>query len=156
MKHLRRNPNWVDCETKNCDFGWVWLQSDKTKEKRLKCAACNKIQRIKRKEIDSELEELIKNGTMKKCPKCEFPTMKDKGMCNVMHCARCGIYWNWRTFEMANNSKDLKNRARNNGTLWEPGELQYQAKLQRENLPEFIKLLERNGIKYDPNYMRGT
>merc|ERR1712039_618766 len=34
------------------------------------------------------------------------------------------------------------------GTLWESGELAYQQNLQRNNLPEFIKLLARNGIKY--------
>ncbi len=45
--------------------------------------------------------------------------------------------------------------ARSHGTLWEPGELAFQQRLQRENLPEFIALLERNGVKYDPNYRRG-
>jgi hypothetical protein len=35
------------------------------------------------------------------------------------------------------------------------GELSYQQELQRSNLPEFIALLERNGVTYDPNYVRG-
>lgn len=87
---------------------------------------------------------------------CCLLQMKDKGMCNVMHCGKCGIYWNWKTRETGTSSSQLKNKARRNGTLWEPGELRYQQELQRNNLPEFKKLLERNGIKYDPNYVRGT
>ena len=155
IKHLRRNSNWVDCTTTSCDFGWLWDPNWKSKKQRKTCKACGKTQDIKKREVDDEFGELFKNGTMRKCPKCEWPTMKDKGMCNIMQCARCSIYWNWRTRETANNSKDLKNRARNRATLWEPGELQYQQKLERENLPEFIALLAKNGIKYDPNYNRG-
>jgi hypothetical protein len=37
----------------------------------------------------------------------------------------------------------------------QPGELQYQMSLQRTNPAEFRRLLEANGIKYDPNYVRG-
>jgi hypothetical protein len=40
--------------------------------------------------------------------------------------------------------------------LWEAGELAYQQNLQRTNKKEFVKLLERNGVKYDPNYRRGS
>ena len=72
-----------------------------------------------------------------------------------VYCGQCGIYWNWRTRETGNSSTEMKSRARQQGTLWEPGELQYQQYLQKTNLKEFIKLLERNGIKYDPNYRRG-
>lgn len=35
------------------------------------------------------------------------------------------------------------------------GELEYQRNLQANNLEEFKALLERNGIKYNPNYIRG-
>ncbi len=35
------------------------------------------------------------------------------------------------------------------------GELQYQQDLERRNPKAFKELLERNGIKYDPNYIRG-
>ena len=35
------------------------------------------------------------------------------------------------------------------------GELRYQQELERSNPKAFRALLERNGIKYDPNYVRG-
>jgi hypothetical protein len=35
------------------------------------------------------------------------------------------------------------------------GELSYQQELERNNLEEFKALLERNGIEYNPNYIRG-
>lgn len=35
------------------------------------------------------------------------------------------------------------------------GELRYQQELERHNPSEFKALLERNGIKYNPNYVRG-
>ena len=43
-----------------------------------------------------------------------------------------------------------------NGQLWEAGELHYQQKLQHEDPAAFQRLLERNGMKYDPNYVRGS
>ncbi len=61
-----------------------------------------------------------------------------------------------RSRETGRTSRELKDRARSNGTLWEAGELQFQQRLERTNLPEFIKLLERNGVKYDPSYSRGS
>lgn len=82
--------------------------------------------------------------------------MKEFGMCNIMDCGKCGVFWNWRTGESATDSSTLKQMARNNGTLWEPGNLEFQQRLQRDNLPEFISLLKRNGINYDPNYSRGN
>lgn len=158
-KHLARSPHFFGCETKNCEFGWIWPANKEHKmEVTLKCDQCNKRQKICKDPLknDKGFQDMIKNGMIRLCPKCKLPTMKDKGMCNIMHCAKCGIYWNWQTLETGNSTKELKNRARSNGTLWEPGELRYQQELQRSNLPEFIKLLERNGIKYDANYVRGT
>jgi len=155
-KHLARNPNWIQCQTKDCQYGWKVLEDD-DKERTLECAACKKKHTVSKNPLknDPGFQDLLKQGTVKLCPKCQLPTMRDKGMCNIMHCGKCGIYWNWRTLETGHNSGQLKNRARLNHTLWEPGELAYQQDLQRSNLPEFIKLLERNGIKYDPNYRRG-
>ena len=115
---------------------------------------------------------MIEAGQLRECPTCRHLTLKEKGLCNVIECAKCGIWWNWRTREQGHNGKDLKQRARRNGTLWEPGtkmnnifelrtffmflgELWYQQNLERTNPAEFRALLERNGIKYDPNYIRG-
>ena len=42
------------------------------------------------------------------------------------------------------------------GTLWEPGELAFQQDLQRKDPKAFKALLERNGMEYNPNYVRGT
>jgi len=157
-KHLARNSNWVRCGTSKCEFGWMILDKDTSKQHKLRCAACKKKQSVCKDPMrnDEGFDELIKSGVLRLCPKCSLPTMKDKGMCNVMHCGKCGIYWNWKTRETGTSSSQLKNKARRNGTLWEPGELRYQQELQRTNLPEFKRLLERNGIKYDPNYVRGT
>ena len=101
MKHLRRNPNWVDCETKNCDFGWVWLQSDKTKEKRLECAACKKIQTIKK-----EKEDVCESKQQEKMPsdasqpnrlsdtwKCTNNACKHKNAVSYDWCKKCGQTW---------------------------------------------------------------
>ncbi len=113
---------------------------------------------------------MIKTGQLRECPTCRHLTLKEKGLCNIIECAKCGIWWNWRTNEQGHNGKDLKQRARMNGTLWEPGkkknnkfhnafflvgELRYQQELQQRNPKAFKALLERNGIKYDPNYIRG-
>jgi hypothetical protein len=64
---------------------------------------------------------MIKTGQLRECPTCRLLTLKEKGLCNVIECAKCGIWWNWRTKEQGHNGKDLKQKARMNGTLWEPG-----------------------------------
>ena len=69
-----------------------------------------------------------------------------QGICNVIECAKCGVWWNWRTRETGKSGTDLKARARAMGTLWEQGELQYQMELERRQPDEFKKLLERNGM----------
>lgn len=108
-------------------------------------------------------QELIKQGVLRPCPKCATPQSKDFGMCNIMQCAKCGIWWNWRTRETGASSNDLKARARATGTMWEAGacgglcsralthssspactgELQYQQQLQRSDLAKFKELLRR-------------
>jgi len=157
-KHLIRNPNWIPCRNdKKCKFGFVVLKDQKQEETK-KCEYCGTEQLVSRNPIKSDtgFKELLESRVLRLCPKCEFPTMKDKGLCNVLQCGQCGIWWNWQTFEYSSNSQDLKNKARIQNTLWDRGELQYQQKLQKENPEEFKKLLERNGIPYDPTYVRGT
>ena len=67
----------------------------------------------------------------------------------------CDRWWNWRTKETGRSGTELKQRARERGTLWEAGELEYQMTLQHQKPQEFKALLERNGIKWNPNYRRG-
>merc|ERR1719300_348324 len=153
-KILQRNSLWVNCTSKNCKFGF--LVYDANFSGRKQCKACNKNQLVTRNaEQDDSIKELLKSGAMRKCPKCGELTMKDKGLCNIINCGKCSVWWNWQTRETGNSQREMKNRARDRGTLWEPGELQYQQRLERTNPEEFRKLLERNGIKYDPNYRRG-
>lgn len=122
------------------------------------CGVCGLQQRWKRREqeLDSEFRKMIEAGTLRPCPVCNHLTMKEYGVCNVIECAMCSIWWNWATRETGQSSHLLKGRARRRGTLWQPGELGYQRKLERDEPEAFKALLERNGIKYDPNYTRGT
>lgn len=62
----------------------------------------------------------------------------------MIQCAKCAVWWNWATMETGKDQRSMKDTARYNGTLWMPGELQYQMRLQQTNLPEFIALLERS------------
>ena len=68
-----------------------------------------------------DFKKMIQAGTLRECPTCRHLTLKEKGLCNIIECAKCGIWWNWRTQEQGHNGKDMKQRARMNGTLWEPG-----------------------------------
>jgi hypothetical protein len=78
------------------------------------------------------------------------------GICNVINCEQCGVWWNWRSGETGRSSKELKDKARARGTLWEPGELSFQQNLQQSDPAAFKSLLERNGMAFDPNYRRGS
>jgi hypothetical protein len=81
-------------------------------------------------------------------PKCRHLTLKEKGVCNVLQCAKCGVWWNWRSKETGKDSATLKQKARMSGSLWEPGELQFQQRLEQTDPAAFKALLERNGGKY--------
>ena len=99
---------------------------------------------------------MVAEGIVRHCAACRHPTLKEFGVCNVINCEKCGIWWNWRTRETGRTSKELKDGARARGTLWEPGEPAFQQTMQASDPEAFRKLLERNGVHYDPNYRRGT
>jgi hypothetical protein len=72
-----------------------------------------------------DFKKMIKSGQLRECPTCRHLTLKEKGLCNIIECAKCGIWWNWKTREQGHNGQDMKQRARMNGTLWEPGNKTY-------------------------------
>ena len=154
-KWIVRYPEWTPCTSSSCTFGF--LVTNSMENKRLSCEVCGTAQTVQRKkeEHDESLKNMIADGTLRPCPTCQLLTMKEFGVCNVIDCQQCSIVWNWRTRETGRTTRELKQKARSRGTLWEAGELAYQQNLQRTNKKEFVKLLERNGVKYDPNYRRG-
>ena len=34
---------------------------------------------------------MIKSGKLRECPTCRHLTLKEKGLCNVIECAKCGV-----------------------------------------------------------------
>lgn len=143
-----------------CPFGFL-VDPHNTEKKIRRCEHCLLAQEVRYFDpqelvLDDATRELVENGTLRACPSCKAYNMKDYGICNVIQCHTCQIWWNWSSREMGKSQDELKNKARMKGTLWGMGELAYQQRLQRENLPEFIALLKRNGIEYDPNYIRGS
>ncbi|CAF1364450.1 unnamed protein product [Adineta steineri] len=155
LKKLSRNENFITCV--QCQQGG-FLQIGSPRKEEVICQICNVKQTIEKGsdgDLDLAFKEMIQSGELRECPTCRLLTLKEKGLCNVIECAKCGVWWNWRTREQGHSEKDLKQKARMNGTLWEPGELRYQQDLERRNPEEFKALLERNGIKYNPNYVRG-
>eukprot|EP00455_Lapot_gusevi_P005105 TRINITY_DN12149_c0_g1_i5.p1 TRINITY_DN12149_c0_g1~~TRINITY_DN12149_c0_g1_i5.p1 ORF type:complete len:435 (-),score=127.23 TRINITY_DN12149_c0_g1_i5:77-1315(-) len=155
LKLLARQEKFANCKTSKCPGGfWVTWEN----KRRMTCTVCETAQDVeqKKEELDDEFKKMIREGKLRPCPKCQHMTMKEYGICNVIECGKCGIWWNWRTRETGRDSRALKDRARMSGSLWEPGELAYQQRLEYQNPEEFRALLERNGVRYDPNYVRGT
>ena len=149
-KLLSRSTAFVRCSTSHCLYGFVHL--DKKKQTRA-CPLCHKEQAVERGsegELDESFKRMIASGTLRACPTCSHFTLKEKGICNVIECAKCGVWWNWRTRETGKSGTELKAKARAMGTLWEQGELQYQMELERRQPDEFKKLLERNGMVSAP------
>lgn len=155
-KQLVRNENFISCPTNNCISGFI--QFGAGVKQTVNCAICNSTHTIEKGvegELDPEFKKMISEGKLRPCPACALYTLKEYGLCNIICCSKCGIVWNWRTNETGKSIAELKQRARMRGTLWEPGELYYQQQLEWKNPEEFKALLERNGIKYNPNYVRG-
>lgn len=122
------------------------------------CGACGAAVQAERaaEAPDPAVAKMLADGTVRPCPACRLPTFKEYGICNVIHCEQCGVWWNWRSRDTGGSSQQLKDKARARGDLWEPGELQFQQTLQRSDPKAFKHLLERNGMTYDPHYRRGT
>lgn len=135
------------------------------KAKLRKCPHCGELQEVRLKDSgdssdgpskpDDAMAEMIAAGTLRSCPVCNAWQMKDFGMCNIMQCHACQIWWNWSSRDFGKNQAEMKDRARARGTMWEEGELAYQLRLQREDPEAFKALLARNGIEYKANYVRG-
>ena len=166
-KQLVRLPEWVACCSKDstrksalvvtCQGGILVTNENEGHD--VPCPICLKT-RIKAvratEQPDDQVQKMIAEGIVRHCPTCSLPTMKEYGICNVINCERCSVWWNWKTKETGRSSRELKQKARERGTLWEPGELQFQQTLQQSDPEQFQSLLERNGMKYDPNYQRGS
>jgi len=147
-------------QSSKCHFGFLVDVTSREKKIR-RCEYCHLAQEVRyfdpeELQLDDETRKLVEDGVLRPCPSCKAYNMKDYGICNVIQCHTCQIWWNWTTRQMGKSQNELKNKARMDGSLWGAGELAYQQKLQRENLPEFVALLKRNGIDYDPNYIRGS
>lgn len=156
-RKLARNENFISCRTTNCLSGW--LQFGKAIQQTVVCSVCHLSQVIEKGkdgELDQEFKTMITKGLLRECPQCSHLTLKEMGICNVINCAKCNTWWNWRTRECGNSSRELKERARQQNTLWEENELQYQQQLEQSNPTEFKALLERNGMKYNAQYQRGS
>ena len=151
---LARESDWMACSEQNCHFGFT-VHSDEKQRRR--CEACGIDQIVSRNAMDTdkELQQLVRDGVVRMCPSCGDPNMKDYGICNVIQCAKCSIWWNWESRETGNSSRELKEKARRVGNLWLPGELAFQQNLERNDKRAFKDLLEKNGVQYDPNYHRG-
>lgn len=155
QKKLSRNDNFIPCQGKNCRFGFIQFVA---KSESVTCPICQHKQTIERGkfgELDETFKKMIADGLLRPCPNCKTYADKEKGICNIMNCRQCGCWWNWRTHEVGQSQRELKERARTKGTLWEPGELEYQQELEENDPDEFKKLLARNGIVYQKNYIRG-
>lgn len=154
-KILSQSGMFTKCKRDGCKYGF--LTPTNFKPATLSCE-CGTEQLVERPKVDlgPEITKLIAEGKMRDCPKCGYYQMKDYGMCNVMGCGKCGIFWNWRSKETARTYNDLKEMSRMYGTMWEPGELAFQQRLEAKDPKAFAALLAKNGIQYDPNFTRGA
>jgi hypothetical protein len=160
-KKLLRDERFVACcNTKDCLGGFIQLGA--ARSQKLACSNCktkqvvDKGKREGKEELDPEFKKMIKEGKVKEAPCCKLLTLKEDGLCTIIQCTKCSVVWNWKSLEMGSSIKEMKERARAAGTLWIKSDFEYQLNLEKNNPSEFKALLERNGIKYDPTYKRGT
>ena len=104
-RRLVRSEAYVSCSsTRNCVGGFhvPLVKGKPAKGKTQMCTLCDGTQMVERGkegELDEEFKKMIAAGTLRPCPKCKHLTMKEKGVCNVLNCVKCGVWWNWRTNE---------------------------------------------------------
>jgi hypothetical protein len=109
-KQLVRLPEWVGCDaTSSMGGGGSGGNADKcaggvlvskvNEGKQVPCPVCSKsVAAIRLQEQeDEEIAKMKADGVIRCCPACRHPTMKEYGVCNVICCEICGIWWNWRT-----------------------------------------------------------
>jgi hypothetical protein len=140
---------------------WSSHSPSKDKAKLKKCELCGVLQCVRPAggslvsgPSDDSVSALVASGSLRACPQCSALQMKDRGMCNVLQCHGCQIWWNWSSRATGKNPAALKEQARRSGTMWEAGELQFQLQLQHEDPEAFRQLLHRNGIEFNPNVRR--
>mmetsp|Transcript_63296 Transcript_63296/g.173995 ORF Transcript_63296/g.173995 Transcript_63296/m.173995 type:complete len:120 (+) Transcript_63296:232-591(+) len=95
-KNLVRLPDWSPCtQTSGCTGGV--LVNSANENQRVKCLGCGvkMVAKRKKEEQDPEIAEMIRERKIRPCPKCHNMTMKEYGICNVINCDQCGIWWNW-------------------------------------------------------------
>ena len=83
-KWIVRYPEWTPCTSSSCNFGF--LVTNSMENKKIRCGVCNTKQTVRRKkeEQDESLKQMVREGTLRPCPKCKMLTMKEFGVCNVI------------------------------------------------------------------------
>ena len=91
LKSLARSTAFIPCTTSLCPYAFLSVGAAAVK---LTCPLCSQqqtVQRGKVEELDASFKQMIKEGTLRGCPACSHYTMKEKGICNVLECAKCGV-----------------------------------------------------------------
>ena len=91
IKSLSRSTAFLPCTTSLCPYAFLSLSSA---EVRLTCPLCHQaqsVQRGKQPPLDPSFQAMVNAGTLRGCPACNHWTMKEKGICNVLECAKCGV-----------------------------------------------------------------
>jgi hypothetical protein len=109
---LEKNQDFKCCLTPECTNGVFWNEKDNEsgiwrcnickKKYCLKCSdvdhtgTCEQFKqwKIDNGEVESKMEEMIRNKTIRLCPGCKCATQKNNG-CNGMTCTRCKTGWCW-------------------------------------------------------------
>ena len=91
IKTLSRSTAFIPCTTSLCPYAFFSLTTSAVAQT---CPLCRKEQTVERgkaEELDPAFKAMISAGTLRNCPACAHWTMKEKGICNVLECAKCGV-----------------------------------------------------------------